>query len=191
VRDANRVFVSLRPAVRPRHDAHAVRPQRVEFAHRAVEFHRLDIAVAADQKIGGDRLEKAWPVLARIGAREQRRERMLVERLRAFIDEEGERADILRHQLDRAMHDGVGDEALARQRRIVARRPPRAARRLELDQPRRARGFSLRRAEQTCNQVFHVEAPNERPIAKSACRDFRRHSVAADLGKNFSRGVFA
>ena len=162
---SNRIFVCLRPTVRPRHDAHAVRPQRVEFTHRAVEVHRLDIAVAADQEIGGDRFKKARPVLARIGAREQGRERMLVERLRAFIDKEGERADILRHQLDRTMHDRIGDEALARERRIVARRPPRAARRRKLNQPRRARSLLLRRAEQPCNQILHVKAPNEGPHA--------------------------
>ena len=98
-----------------------------------------------------------------IGAREQGRERMLVERLRAFIDKEGERADILRHQLDRTMHDRIGDEALARERRIVARRPPRAARRRKLNQPRRARSLLLRRAEQPCNQILHVKAPNEGP----------------------------
>jgi hypothetical protein len=110
----HRILVGLRPAVRTGHDTHAVGPQRVELAHRAVEAHRLDIGVAADEKIGGDGFEKARPVLARIGTREQRCERMLVERLRALVDKKGERADILRDELDRAMHDRISGKALAR-----------------------------------------------------------------------------
>ncbi len=151
----DRILVGLRPAVRTGYDAHAVGPQRVELAHRAVEAHRLDIGVAADEKIGGDRFEQARPVLARIGTREQRRERMPVERLRALVHKKGERADILGHELDRAMHDRIGGKALARERRIVARRPPRAPRRFELDQPRRARGFLLGGAAQTFQAMEH------------------------------------
>ncbi len=42
------ILVGLRPAIATRHDTHAIGPQRVKLAHRAVERHRFDIGIAGE-----------------------------------------------------------------------------------------------------------------------------------------------
>jgi hypothetical protein len=62
------------------------------------------------------------------------------------------------------MHDGVALVALARQRRIVARRPARAPAGFDGDKPRGAGGFALRRAEQVPKTIEHKKSPPKRAL---------------------------
>jgi hypothetical protein len=73
---------------------------------------------------------------------------VLVALERALIEHISAGGGVLGDELHRAMHDRVADIALARERRIVARRPARPSAVLERDQPRRARGFGFGRAEE-------------------------------------------
>jgi hypothetical protein len=74
---AHRVIVGRGPAVRPRHHAHAVGAQRMEFARHALHGHGFEISVSRHQEIAVDALQERRPALARIGPREQRQQRML------------------------------------------------------------------------------------------------------------------
>ncbi len=67
---------------------------------------------------------------------------------RAFVEQEHAGGGVLGDELYGAVHDGILHEALARQRRIVARREARAPARLERDDLRGARSFRLRHAEE-------------------------------------------
>jgi hypothetical protein len=53
------------------------------------------------------------------------------------------------------MHHRIGEVALARQRRIVARRPTRTAGRFQRDQPRGARGFDFGGSKQVSKTIEH------------------------------------
>jgi len=78
---------------------------------------------------------------------------MAVPLLRAFIEKKTAGRSILCDQAHRAVHDGVGEIALPRQRRIVARRPPRPPAGLEGQHLRRARGLGFGCAE----EIFEIE----------------------------------
>jgi hypothetical protein len=116
------------PPSMPGHRAHAVGPQCVQLAHRTVERHRLDVGVTGKQQMRAHRLEECRALLARVRLRQQRGERMRLARGITLVSEPGDRRRTLCHQVHCPMHDGVGEIALAGQRRIVARRPARGRR---------------------------------------------------------------
>ena len=169
----DRVLVSLRPAVHAGHHAHAVGPQRVELAHLlrslAVQDDRLDVGVAGEQEMRAKRLQERRALLARIGPREQRGERMRLACGVALVGEIGHRRRALGDKLHRAVHDRVADEALAGERRVIARRPARPATGFQRDQMRGARGLGFAPAEtieKICEHKDALRAGRRRPRVK-------------------------
>jgi hypothetical protein len=152
---ADHVVIRLRPAVGARHHAHAVGPQRIELAHRTLHHHRFDIGVAGQQQMRADAFQERRALLPRIGPGQQIEQRMRIALHRALVDQEVRRRDVLGDQLDRPVHDGVADVALARQRRVIARRPAGAAAAFELDELRGSGGFRLRRTQQIDQALKH------------------------------------
>ena len=108
------IFVSLRPAVAARHDPHAVGPQRVELAHRAVERHRFDIRIAGELQMRDQRLDERRAVLPRIGLRQQIEQRMAIALGIAVVKQPLRGGGFSAIELHRAMHDRILDIALAR-----------------------------------------------------------------------------
>ena len=60
------IFVSLGPAVRPRHEFHAVRPKHVELPHPPLDRDRLEIGVSGHHQMAVPGLEE---IVARIASR--------------------------------------------------------------------------------------------------------------------------
>lgn len=94
---ADRVFVSLRPAVAAGHQLHAIRPEHMQLAHRAVERHRFDVRIPRQQHVRIDRLEQCRAVLPRVGTRQQGSDGMRVMLLRALEHQEGAGRRVLRN----------------------------------------------------------------------------------------------
>ena len=92
------------PAVAAGHDAHAIGPQRIEFAQLLVDQNGLDIGVAVKQQIGAERLDEGGAGVERIGPLDQSEQRMVDRLLAALI----ERARARRRRLPRpcARSDG-------------------------------------------------------------------------------------
>ena len=110
-----------------------------------------------------DRFEEAAPSWRGLGRASRSSSGCGSRSRRALVDEIVRRRDVLGDELDRAMHDGVADIALARQRRVVARRPARAPAALELDELRGARGFGFGRAQKIfrcLNKASSFRDPN-------------------------------
>jgi len=127
-RPCRRIFVGLRPAVRARRKPYAVGPQRVEFAdpHLALlaKADGLDIGVAGQQEMRGNRFEERCAILTRVRSPHEIEQRMVVALVRTFVEDKRQRADVFGDQPHRAINDGVARIAFARKRGIVARRPP-------------------------------------------------------------------
>jgi hypothetical protein len=91
----------------------------------------------------------------------------------AFINQCGRGSHVLGHKLNRAMHDGVADVTLARQGRIISRRPARMRAALELNQTGGAARLRLGRAQQVLQTIEHAKAPDSRDREIGAQRDAR------------------
>ena len=105
---ADRVVVSRRPAVGARHHAHAVGTQRVQFARRAVDAHRLHIGVARHHQVSVKALEKTLAALSRVGARQQSSSGCRAGEFRiALLENERQRCGGLGDEPHGTMHDGV------------------------------------------------------------------------------------
>src|SRR5262249_12548709 len=72
-----------------------------------------------------------------------------------LVDQQRTCRDVLGHELDRTMHDGIGEVALARKRCIVARCPARSPATLEGDQMRGPRGLGLGRTQEISDLFKH------------------------------------
>jgi hypothetical protein len=149
------ILVGFGPAVGARDQLHAVGPQRVELARGGLDAHRLDVGVAGEQQVRRDRLDQARACLTRVRPRNEIEQRMSIARRAALLHHEGAAADILGHQLHGAVNDRVLHIAGARQRRVVARRPPRLPAGLERDHLACARGLLLRGPEEISKSVEH------------------------------------
>jgi hypothetical protein len=125
---------------------------------------RLDIGVTGEQQMRRDAFQERCAVLARVRPRDQIEQRMRGQLAGAVIEHEGQRADALGGQPHRAMHDGVLGVARARQRRIVARRPPGTAAALDGDEACGLRRLLLRRAEHVSKKIEHEKSPPKRAL---------------------------
>ena len=103
-----------------------------------------------------DALEEARAALARVRAAQQREQRMRVEHAPALDERERQRRRRLRDEPHGAVHDRVALEALAGERRIVARRPQRPPGDVDGDRRSSARGLRLGRAAEAGEEVEHA-----------------------------------
>ena len=152
----------------------AARTVRAPAAALAVHRHAFDIGVAGEQQMRVERLEERRAVLARVRPREQIEQRMAVALGLALIEQQRHRGGVLRDQLHRAMHDGVLQIALARQRRIVARRPARAPAGFEGEQPCARAKLSLPARGRDLFRRLNMIVPLE--VRARAARPSRRSS---------------
>ena len=154
---ADRIVIGLGPAVAAGHHAHPVGPQRIEFARLAAGTHRLDIGVSGDEQVPDQHLAEGDAALARIGALDQGKRRMLRHLARADLGDERRLRRRFRDQADAAVHDRIALIALSRERDIVARRPDRAPCLVQCDQRPDARALLARRgsAAQATKKIEH------------------------------------
>ena len=137
----------------------AARKARALGARLAVDADRLDIGVAGEQQMRADRFEEARRRPgAGSAAPADRAADARSSSARALVEHEGQpRRSLSAISRTARCTMALRDVALARQRGIVARRPARAPAAFERDQPRGARGFSLRRAEQDLRRSNMVQ----------------------------------
>ena len=128
------------------------------------------------------RLHQARPILAGIGPRDQVEQRMRIVLARILMQQERNRADALGDQPHRAVHHRVLGVAFPRQRRIVARRPPRASAALQRDQPRGARGLGFGRRQHGFDEIEHGSSL---VLRRSRIASSTTHRVAHHIGIEF------
>ena len=135
------ILIRFGPALGAGHDLDTVGPKRVQLARRARDRNELEIGIARDEEMPRRALEQIGARLARIGFREEIEERMRIERARAVSEHQRQTGDGFRDQPHAAIDHRVFLIALARERRIVARRPARPAFGKQRHKRAGARGF--------------------------------------------------
>lgn len=151
------IVVGFRPALATRHDAHSVRPQRIEFARLAAGAHRLDIGVTGNEQMAEQHLAEGDAALTRIGPLDQRQRRMLRHLAGGGFRDERQLRRRLGDQAHAAMHHRIAFIALARQGDIVARRPDGPPGFMQGDKRPDARALLVRRgtAAQVAKEIEH------------------------------------
>lgn len=142
-RPCRRIFVGLRPAVRARQKPYAVGPQRVEFVdpHLALlaKADGLDISVAGQQEMRGNRFEERCAILTRVRSPHEIEQRMVVALVRTL--RRGQKT--ARRCFRRSASPRDKRWRCAHSLHAQARHSRAASPTLHRDQSRRARGFGL------------------------------------------------
>ncbi len=169
---ADRVVIGHRPAIRPRHHVHPVRPQHMQLARQRTARpripHRLQIAVPAQHQLTVQRLQKLRPSLPRIRPRHQRRHRMRVIAPLAVLHDQWQRRRRLGDQLHRPEPHRIAKESRLRQAHHVARAPRDPPRRSPGHHPPRRRRLALGHCRFRPPEDVPRHATNPSPSAQDA-----------------------